>query len=236
MTVANRNQYEVNPSSGSSKAFLLLIGALAIAGVILIAIVASNNSGGDSSDLSLTSDQIEAVAVPPEDEVAGETGPVTVVGDALPKLEDGTDPAVGTEAPTLEATRFDGGDAVIDPSDGTGRVYAFVAHWCPHCQREVPVMAEWLQDNPLPSDVQFVVVSTGVREGQPNYPPSIWLHEAAVPALVIRDSAESTAASAFGLSGFPFFVATDGQGNVVERTSGEQSVDQLNDLVSAAQG
>ena len=48
------------------------------------------------------------------------------------------------------------------------------------------------------------------------------------------DDAQGTAAEAYGLSGFPFFAAVDGDGKVVERQSGEISMEQFDALIAAA--
>jgi hypothetical protein len=50
----------------------------------------------------------------------------------------------------------------------------------------------------------------------------------------MADSSDSTAAQAYGVSAFPFFVAINPQGKVVERTSGELTTDQFNALLEAA--
>ena len=243
--MANQQSAAIAPMTRSNKAFSPMLGALAIAAALFIALLASCSSDDADTGVALTKAQIDAGAVPAEDQVEGETGPVEADGSALPPLDPSTeDPAIGKAAPVLDITRFDGTEEVIDPADGTGRVFSFVAHWCPHCQREVPVMTQWLHDTDLPSDIQFVVVSTGVQEGQPNYPPSEWLHNAGLPALVVRDDAipgpnntiSYPAAVAYGLGGYPYFVVTDGTGKVVYRTSGEQTVEQLADMVKRAQG
>ena len=53
-----------------------------------------------------------------------------------------------------------------------------------------------------------------------------------VPTLV--DDAEATAANAYGLSGFPFAVAIDADGQVVARTSGEVGSEGLEQLAQLA--
>ena len=41
-------------------------------------------------------------------------------------------------SPPSPASDFDGDDITIGADDGTAKVILFVAHWCPHCQAEVP--------------------------------------------------------------------------------------------------
>lgn len=110
----------------------------------------------------------------------------------------------------------------------------FVAPWCPHCQREVPFIVDHLGANPLPDDVELVTVSTSVDEKAPNYPPDEWLDEEGWPFPVLADAESGDAATAYGLTAFPYFVAIDAEGTVVERASGELTAEQLDALVEAA--
>jgi hypothetical protein len=47
----------------------------------------------------------------------------------------------------------------------------------------------------------------------------------------MADDDNETAADAFGLSAYPFFVALDGSGKVVARASGELSISSLEKLL-----
>ena len=50
----------------------------------------------------------------------------------------------------------------------------------------------------------------------------------------MADSASGTAANAYGLPAFPYFVALDSSGKVVGRTSGEITTDQFAKLATGA--
>jgi hypothetical protein len=52
----------------------------------------------------------------------------------------------------------------------------------------------------------------------------------------MMDDATSTAHVAFGAGGFPYWVVVDADGNVVTRTSGEKTPEQITELFEAAQG
>ena len=166
-----------------------------------------------------------------------QTRPVTVEGAALPRF-DGTaaqDPGIGAEAPVLTGQGFDGGAITIGGpqtgSDGRPTLVMFVAHWCPHCQREVPLVVGWRADGTIPSDIDLVAVSTGVDPAYPNYPPSEWLADERWPGGIMADDADSTAAQAYGLSAYPYFVALDKDGKVVARDTGELTQDAIEQLV-----
>ena len=110
----------------------------------------------------------------------------------------------------------------------------FVAHWCPHCRREVPAVTEWVKAGHQPDDVKLYAVSTATSPDRPNYPPSSWLEDEGWPGPVLADDESGSAASAYALPGFPYFVAIDADGNVAARMSGELTSGQLAALFDAA--
>jgi len=200
----------------------LWIGVAAVVVVLLAAAVAFGGGSGSKSP---------KVAAGVE-----QTRPVTVIGTPLPKLpENGPDPAVGQVIPEVKGQSFDGTPVDIR-NDGQAKLILFVAHWCPHCQREVPLLTSYLKSHPLPSGLALYTVATATSANNPNYPPSAWLAKVGWKATTMADSADGKAADAFGLPAFPYFVAVDGAGKVVARTTGEISTDDFAALAAKALG
>ena len=168
------------------------------------------------------------------DDVGPQTFPVTVTGGALPPPPaSGADPAVGTKVPVLTGqSLFDGSPLTIKPS-GRETLVVFVAHWCPHCRREVPLLVRWMASGQKPASIDVVAVSTAVSKDLPNYPPSTWLKDAKWPTPVMADDNDQHAATAYGLPGYPYLVLVGADGTVKARASGELTVDQLNALVAS---
>jgi thiol-disulfide isomerase/thioredoxin len=207
-----------NSSSGRGKFIVGAIIAIVIGGA---AIVAISSSGSDSAS---TSGSIS------------EFSDITVSGEALPSFDSvstATDTAIGLPAPVVSGKGFTGTEITTDGA-GTPTLLVFLAHWCPHCQREVPLLVEWEKDGKTPTGVDVIAVATGTDPANPNFPPSEWLAREEFPALwpVIADSADKKAANAFGLSGYPFFVLVDAQGKVFMRLSGEVPMDQLTEIIN----
>lgn len=203
-----------------NKITISVVGVVAVLAAIF-AVVAFTTS--EDSDASL--------------EGASEFQNVVVVGDALPKFADAAnDPALGRPAPVLEGFGFLGNEVTTTP--GNPMLLVFLAHWCPFCQKEVPVLVRWNQSGLVPSDLDVIAVTTGTDPTQPNYPPSAWLANERWPELwpVLVDNQDQTAANSFGLSGYPFMVLIDGDGNVRWRNSGEIAAEALTDAVNAALG
>ncbi len=192
-----------------------VIALIMVAGVAGVALAASTRDGADDG-------------VP-------QTAPAEAIGVGLPALPaNGEDPAVGTAAPAISAQTLDG-DRVTLEADGTARVLGFFAHWCSHCQAELPRTAEWLNANTVPDGVEVVAISTAVDPGRGNYPPSAWFAEEEWPATVLLDSDDDSLSVGFGLTGFPFWVVVDADGNVAGRASGEIDVAGFEELIALAQ-
>jgi rhodanese-related sulfurtransferase/thiol-disulfide isomerase/thioredoxin len=148
-----------------------------------------------------------------------ETGFAEVIGTPLARFAD-PDTAIGATAPSIVASTFDG-DRVQFGSDGVARIYAFVAHWCSHCQREVPKLVAWMDGTEVPDGVDVVVISTAVSATADNYPPSAWLEREGWTGTTVVDSEEGDVALGYGLAAFPFWVAVDANDTVIFRATGE---------------
>ena len=167
-------------------------------------------------------------------------GPVTVTGDPLPPLgSDGsTDPleGQGVPAPTATALTMAGDEVVVGGAAGTGQVLVMLAHWCPVCQQEVPVLTEYVATNGVPAGVELVAVMTGLDPGRPNWPPDTWLEESGLDATVVRDSAEGTLMRTFGVNAYPAWVVIGPDGTVVGRRTGLLDDASIAALLASAAG
>jgi len=173
--------------------------------------------------------------------VGEQTAPVVVDGEALPAFPDGVpfavdaaiDPAIGVVAPTIKGSGFDGAEVTVAP-DGTPKVVMFVAHWCPHCQNEVPAVIDLITAGRKPENLSIVLVSTAPREGESNYPPQTWLETVKWAEPVMRDGADFEALRAYGAGGFPYTVYLSGDNEVIARSAGELPSDTIEQLWLAA--
>ena len=206
---------------------------IGIVGLILIALLVTVLSTKSSSDTDALDDGVTTSV--PSGEPVEQSRTVTVTGDKLVSLENAnTDPAVGVLAPTLAGQSFDGTSVSIEPGDGQPYMVVFLAHWCPHCNAEIPRLVEWFESGRVPKNLRVVGVSTAVSAERPNYPPSEWITKTKWPWQTMADSADLTAASAYGVSGFPFFVIVGADGEVKVRRSGEVDIQTLEQIVETA--
>lgn len=158
-------------------------------------------------------------------------GTVAVEGSALPTFQDpSADPAVGMAAPAIT------GETVSVVPGGTPTLVLFLAHWCPHCQREVPRIVDWVAENGAPAGIQVIGVATSTEPTAGNFPPSAWLDREGWSFPLIYDDESSTAGHAYGVSSFPFWVVIDSSGRVAGRFSGELEPGALGDLFTEIAG
>lgn len=162
-------------------------------------------------------------------------GEITVEGANLPFLEDpSTDPALGVSAPTVSGGDWNDNQYSI-AADGRPKIVIFLAHWCPHCQVEVPVVQDWINSGGLPSDVDMYSITVLSEKLRPNWPSQVWLEDEGWTVPVIMDDAQSSAALAYGMRGTPFYVVLDGENTNLGRFSGEVGVAGLEAMVQLAQ-
>ncbi len=195
--------------------------AAAIAAIVAVVLVVGGGSSSSSTTTStITSNSGDAVA-------AAEFQPVEAEGEMLLPLEDpDNDPARGKIAPVVNGFGFDGAPLTIAPT-GKPMLVVFLAHWCPHCNAEIPRLIEWKDSGAMPADLGVVGVSTGARDDAPNWPPSQWVVDKAWPWPVMADNEDQNAAVAFGVSGYPGLILLNGDGKVLARRSGEAGIDEL---------
>ncbi len=210
-------------TSGNRPRTGLIVIGISVGAVLIIALLALLFTGGDDEPVA------EGTGAAAAKNATQEQATVEVVGEPLPSYPSGAgmlaspedDPAVGMTPPTLIGETFDGTPIEIEPGGGTPKLVMFVAHWCPHCQKELPLVQDWIDAGLVPDGVEIFAVSTGVAADRPNYPPSEWILAEGWEPQVLLDNPDQAAAVAYGLGSYPFFVLVDADGEVVQRGAGE---------------
>jgi thiol-disulfide isomerase/thioredoxin len=216
----------VNPK----KLTLLIVGSAIVLIVLLagIAVLLSDDDGGDP----VASVPDGQSSIPSDLE---ETRPVEAAGEPLvPFARGGADPAIGTAAPVVAGQSFDGTAVTTGGATGRPSMLVFLAHWCPHCNDEIPELIELRNRGGVPAELDVIGISTGVQSDQPNYPPSKWLADRDWPWPVMADDSDATAFLFNGGSGFPYLMLLDEDGNVLARDSGTKSAEDLAVWIQAA--
>lgn len=212
----------------SNERTLLLIAAvvavIAVIGVVVVLVV----GGGDDDDEG-------GADVDP-------FRPVSVSGDALPafsrEMQQGAieDPAIGTQVPVVSGVDYAGNEITIDPANDGPTIVVLLAHWCPHCNSEIPVLNEWRDSGEVPDGLNVVGISTAVDASAPNFPPGEWLVDKDWQWPVLADDRRPDdetpppAFAAYGGTSFPTLLFIDGDGKLALRISGEPGADVIDRL------
>lgn len=248
-----------------------LFGALMLSGVLVLAACGSSDGGSDTGGASAVTvegadssapapttvprEPIEPpVATLPGDDVipaeaAEAFAPVDVIGDPLPPFtgaDPADDPAVGMPAPILIGYDLDGEPLKIDATTYGPTMVMFMAHWCPHCNDEIPTIQGLNRVDDL-AGVDVVAVATGSNPNSANFPPIKWLRDKEWPFPAMLDGISQvgtneeagyvlTGMTAFGGEGFPFVVLIDGDGNVAARWSGSRTENEFRQLIATYLG
>lgn len=189
-----------------------------VAAIIAVAVGIALLVGGDDEGVASSAD----------------FGPILVEGRSLAPIPDaGDDPAIGSVAPILIGLEPDGDQAEVGDAGGTTLI-AFLAHWCPHCQAELPRLVELADEGAL-DGIDAVAVLTGSDPAAPNHPPVAWLEREGWAGRILLDDEEQTGALAYGLSSYPYLVLLDADGRIIARHAGEQGTEELREFLALAE-
>ena len=158
-------------------------------------------------------------------------GETTINGEYLPKYagENDDNVAVGLPGPTFSGPN-ENSDIVSLEKDGNAKALLFLAHWCPHCQREVPVVQSFIDSNGVPPGIDVIAVATSIDRGRDNYPPQEWLEREGWSETQIYDL-DREIGEAYGLNAFPYWVFLDKDLNVIARRTGNLPEDMVGALL-----
>jgi thiol-disulfide isomerase/thioredoxin len=148
----------------------------------------------------------------------------------MPQQANNDESATGIAAPTVTGEDFDNNTVVVG-NDGRPKAIVFLAHWCPHCQAEVPSVQAWLDATGGVDGVDMYSIATAINSGRDNHPPSDWLENEGWTVPVIRDDQDSSVLRAYGNGGFPFWVFTNSDGTVALRVAGEIPIADLEEIL-----
>ncbi|MEX1280213.1 MAG: TlpA disulfide reductase family protein [Acidimicrobiia bacterium] len=214
------------PAPSTNRAPFLWIGLGVV--VVVALFVWAIASGGTSGTASGSDFEVPAF------------GEVTIDGDPLPLLDPSGggvaefDPAAGQPAPLVSGTDWNGEPSTVG---GAGsQLVVFLAHWCPNCQAEVPVLVDLMAGGDTIDGVPVVAVATSANSTRAEFPPAAWLDREGWTGQVVMDDAETTALRAYGLAAFPAWAVIGPDGEIVTRATGQLPADAIRALAGLAAG
>jgi cytochrome c biogenesis protein CcmG/thiol:disulfide interchange protein DsbE len=211
------------------------IAALALAAMLTVVSCGGSDAASDAADSSTDGAGQSVPAATGADAALEVSASLDVVGDALASFEDpNADVAVGLAAPVITGQQFDGTDITIGGETDGPTMLVFLAHWCPHCNDEIPEIVKLRDQGDLPDNLNIIGISTAVVDDRENYPPSEWMVEKDWTWPALADTLEVEAFQLYGGSGFPYTVMLHADGTVNARKSGSESAEQIKDWIDAA--
>lgn len=215
-------------NSNSKNRTPLIIGGVVVLVLVLaglaVLLTGGDDDGGDSADLG---------PVPTFGDDVEQFRPVEWTGDQLPEFVDAAnDAAVGLAAPIVDGQSFDGQPVTLGGSADGPTLLVFLAHYCPHCNAEIPEILDAYGDGLFPDDLNIVGISTNASPEGPNFPPSEWIVDKGWLWPTMADDENATAMALYNGPAFPYMVLLDADGNVVARRTGELGAEGLGDWVT----
>lgn len=254
-TIDVTTREENSRSSGTGRGLLIAL-AIGLAAVFAMQVFTLITASGTDEQIAALEEQIDSVSVDVDDvqvsvnavdqkvddlasdslvapSASGASAAVapSVPAGYLPPFEQGQpDAALGMVLGDVTGVEYyTETEMTVDPTDGTARAWLIWAHWCPHCQRELPPLSNWYVENAdLYPNVELISVSSSIDPTRGN-PLEPYLDELQLPFPTILDP-DLSLAEQFGLSAYPFWVFTAGDGTTLLRIAGFLEIDQVADI------
>ena len=152
-------------------------------------------------------------------------GETTITGQGLPEYAGDNDDNVarGLDAPIFSGPN-ENSEIVSLEKNGNAKVLLFLAHWCGFCQKEVPIVQEYIDIIGIPQGVEIIAVATSIDRSRDNYPPHDWLESEGWSEVQIYDI-DREIGTAYGINSFPYWVFLDKDLKVVARRAGNLPID-----------
>ena len=160
-------------------------------------------------------------------------GETTITGQGLPEYAGDNDDNVarGLDAPIFSGPN-ENSEIVSLEKNGSAKVLLFLAHWCGFCQKEVPIVQEYIDIIGIPQGVEIIAVATSIDRSRDNYPPHDWLEREGWSEIQIYD-VDRDIGTAYGVNSFPYWVFLDKDLKIVARRTGNLPQDQVGQLLIA---
>lgn len=188
-------------------AFPAVVAAVVVIGVVFVVVAALNKDPAPQSDVALAGG-----------------GP----GDAAPVAAVEGTAAQGQPAPALSGVdMYSGREVSLQDMKGKPTLVTVWAHWCPHCQKELPIIQQLSTEQAANFNFLTLTTAAGQQPAQTQYAtPATLMQTQGITIPTLRDDGMK-AMNALGAEGFPTLLMVDADGVVVGKASGEMPKDQL---------
>jgi cytochrome c biogenesis protein CcmG, thiol:disulfide interchange protein DsbE len=120
---------------------------------------------------------------------------------------------VGEKAPSFTAETVDGGSVTVGEGGSPATMLVFFATWCPHCQKEAPILSELEGQY---EGLSMVMVGIDGEDDAAKVRQFVEEYDIESPAVY-----EPALGSEYGVSGYPTVYVLDENNKVIGAHSGE---------------
>ena len=121
----------------------------------------------------------------------------------------------GTQAPKFTTDTVDGGSVSVGGGSSDATMLVFFATWCPHCQKEAPIISD-LENKYDNLKVVMVGIDTAQGDNPEKVRKFVQKYDIQGPAVY-----EPSLGAKYQVSGYPTVYVLDGSGKIVGATTGE---------------
>ena len=136
----------------------------------------------------------------------------------------------GTQAPDFTADTVDGGSVSAGGGDADATMLIFFATWCPHCQKEAPIVSE-LEDEYDNLKIVMIGIDNAKGDNPEKVREFVQQYDIQSPAVY-----QPSLGAEYQVSGFPTVYVLDGSGKVVGANVGEAPKEAYEDWIQKALG
>ncbi|HET7271852.1 MAG TPA: TlpA disulfide reductase family protein [Rubrobacter sp.] len=135
---------------------------------------------------------------------------------------------VGKKVPSFTAKTVDGGSVSLGDGESPATMLVFFATWCPHCQKEAPVISDLESQY---DGLKVVMIGIDGQDNPGKVRDFVQKYDIGSPAVY-----EPSLGQKYGVSGYPTVYVLDGSDEVVGAHSGEAPRDVYEGWIEQALG
>lgn len=145
------------------------------------------------------------------------------------------DPEIGKEAPEVSGTNVQNGkELALSDFQGKPTLVTFWAHWCPFCQKELPVVQSFYEQNKSKYNFMTVSLGEGQKPAKPEFADTqAFIKTNGVTMPTVKDESGAFAKT-WNVTSFPTFYVIAPDGKVAQKLTGAQTPAELEAALSAA--
>ena len=136
----------------------------------------------------------------------------------------------GTQAPKFTADTVDGGSVSVGGGDADATMVVFFATWCPHCQKEAPIISELENEY---DNLKIVMIGIDTAQGDNPEKVSKFVQQYDIQSPAVYQPSLGTQ---YQVSGYPTVYVLDGSGKIVGANTGEAPKEAYEEWIQKALG